>query len=821
MKRLTLFLVLALAAACTTPTQDVQLTRWQMQQAGSSTVYDVVAPTTVAGALANAGVFGENPLDELNFFDLDKTQFDSTWTFTTEFQGRKGRQILKMDGIGFSADVVLNGTLIASADTTLGVFSVREWDITPLVQEQNKLEVRTHKSPWGSLNHGFVDWNPHALDEFMGLIAPVTLISTPDVEVKDVYVKPELSEDLSEAAIVVTTTLVNRSEKAVSGTLKGVYEDGSFKQAVSLEPGQTVVIEQREEIANPRIWWTYDLGTPELYHLEMAFVKGGSQSHQKSVRFGLRTISGGLDSLGHRQFVLNGKKILFKAAGWTDDMFMHDTPERSLNQLKLVMNMGLNGIRFENIWGKDDTVYDMCDSLGILNLVGWSCLWEWPGQCGLPGDAKYGCIMGEELEDLAVRYVHDQLIRLRNHSAIIGWLTGSDMLPNPTLEARYLDLYEKLEYRPYVCSAANRTSTLSGPSGVKMEGPYEYVAPDYWYIDTKLGGAYGFNTETGIGLNIPQMENVRRMIGEENLWPVTGEVWNKHCVRGKQMNPSTLLGVVSAQYGPVADVEDFVRKAQAADYDGTRAMFEAFRCHIDHATGIVQWMLNSAWPSLYWQLYDWYLAPTAGYYGTQTAMAPYQLIYNYGDHTVYAVNDDQPEAVYDATLLVFGPDSQLIRRDDIPVAMAPRVPAKVFEGIEGPCFIDLELKLGEDVVARNFYAVPAGENVYDWAASNWFISPIKKYASLAFVTALPQAKLEMEVEPAEDGFYVTLTNNTQVVAYQNILKALDEKGQLIPAVLWTDNFFSLVPGESRTVLCTLPEGAQVAEWGFSGWNGVL
>ena len=69
MKRLSLFLVLALAAACGTPTpSEVKLTRWQLQQAGSSTVYDVKVPTTVAGALNAAGEFGENPLDELNFF---------------------------------------------------------------------------------------------------------------------------------------------------------------------------------------------------------------------------------------------------------------------------------------------------------------------------------------------------------------------------------------------------------------------------------------------------------------------------------------------------------------------------------------------------------------------------------------------------------------------------------------------------------------------------------------------------------------------------------------------------------------------------------
>ena len=146
---------------------------------------------------------------------------------------------------------------------------------------------------------------------------------------------------------------------------------------------------------------------------------------------------------------------------------------------------------------------------------------------------------------------------------------------------------------------------------------------------------------------------------------------------------------------------------------------------------------------------------------------------------------------------------------------------KVFEGIEGPCFVDLELKKGKEVVSRNFYCVAQNDNEYDWAAGNWFITPIRKYADLSFVTALPQAKLELQARKADDGFQLTLTNHSEVIAYQNILKALDKKGQLIPAALWSDNFFALVPGESRTVLCRLPEGVKDVEWGFSGWNGVL
>ena len=92
MKHVTILLTtLLMIAACTTPQASFQLTQWDMQQEGASEIYQVTAPTTVAGALHRAGVFGENPLEELNLFDIDKTRFDSTWVFTTHFPTNEPR----------------------------------------------------------------------------------------------------------------------------------------------------------------------------------------------------------------------------------------------------------------------------------------------------------------------------------------------------------------------------------------------------------------------------------------------------------------------------------------------------------------------------------------------------------------------------------------------------------------------------------------------------------------------------------------------------------------------------------------------------------
>lgn len=801
------------------------LTHWTLQQDGSSTCYEVTVPCTVAGALNQAGVFGQDILEQDRYKQLDRTPFDKPWVYTTHFQAEKGKShVLRFDGLNFYADIELNGVKIASADTTFGAFCVREFDITALAQKENTLKVTLRRAQPGDLNHGFVDWNPRPLDESMGILRPVTLISTPDVQVQDVFVKPLVDPaNLSQAKLEIVTTLVNRSAEAVEGVLNGKYDSGTFSVPVKLAAGATRTLTVTQGVESPRIWWTREMGSPEMYHLDVAFEKDGRVSHCKGVDFGIRSIEGPVDAEGHRQFILNGKKVLIKAGGWTDDIFFQDTPESVRAQMDLVCDMGLNCIRFENIWSKDDYIYDLCDKMGILALVGWSCQWEWEDYCGLPETPGYGCINDPRSEAQAVRYFHDQVIRLRNHPSLIGWLTGSDRIPNPRLEEQYLALYEKLDYRPYVCSAKGLTS-LAGPSGTKMEGPYEYVGPDYWYLDKNNGGAFGFNTETGPGLSLPQLESLRRMVGEKDLWPI-GPNWAYHCTASAtHMNNTSFLDkVMEGVYGKADNLDDYVQKAHALDYDAERAMFEAFRCNLPHTTGIVQWMLNSAWPSLYWQLYDWYGIPTAGYYGVKKALRPVQLVYNHADACVYAVNDAVEQATLTASIKVYDTQSRLVREETRVIDSREREPQKVFTDVHGPCYVYLELRSQDnpELETNNFYTLSDRHNTYDWKKSDWWGIPLLEYAPLTFVCQLPKVQLSMETKRTETGYDVTLTNQADVLAYQNILKALDAQGNLIPGALWSDNFLTLLPGESRTLQCVLPEGVEAAKIGLEGWNGQL
>lgn len=831
-KALNLIMAAGMLCACAGPVSlenggEFVLDSWTLNQEGSLQHYDVEVPSTVAGVLFDQGLLGEDLFEGLNYYQADKSIFDEAWIYKTQFnmdvvEGQNYE--LVFNGLNYYADIILNDVCIATSDTTYGVFIKRQYDVTNLLKDVNNLEVKIRRAQWGDLNIGFVDWNPRPLDESMGITQTVKLRATGPVSVQDVFVIPSLDvEKFAEADLEVRVTLKNNLAEPFSGNVVlDLQDNGVCSVPVELAAGEERIIAITPEQAanlhvdNPRVWWTYDLGTPELYALNVTVEADGVASDKKDVTFGIRTIESRLTEDDYRQFTLNGKDIIIKGAGWTDDIFLRDTPESIERQVKYVMDMNMNTIRFENIWGKDDTVYDLCDRYGVLALVGWSCQWEWENYCGLPEVEHVGCIIQPKEIDLAARYFEDQVIRLHNHPAVFAWMTGSDCVPVYELEKRYLEIFAKYDYRPYISSAKNLKSELTGWSGSKMAGPYEYVGPDYWYLDTMNGGAFGFNTETGVGANLPQAESLKKFIPEDQLWP-TSEAWDKHCTTsGSAMNTVTVLtNTINGQYGEATGFNDYVRKAHAVDYDATRAMFEAFRVNTPLATGIVQWMLNSAWPSLYWQLYDFYGVPVASYYGTKKACEPVQLIYNYKDSQIYLVNEGNMTGNVVASVKVYDDKSNLLLEDVKTVATSYRNTAKAFDmkAFDGrPHFIALELKDSEgNFIADNFYCIAAQRNVYDWEEDTWCETPIISYSDLRFAFEQPEADVTMEMSYADGVHKVVLKNNSDVISYMNILKAKDSKGNLIVPAYWSDNFFPLLPGQEKTITCRTEVKAAVIE----------
>jgi exo-1,4-beta-D-glucosaminidase len=265
--------------------------------------------------------------------------------------------------------------------------------------------------------------------------------------------------------------------------------------------------------------------------------------------------------------------------------------------------------------------------------------------------------------------------------------------------------------------------------------------------------------------------------------------------------------VIQQRFGEAKDIDEYLYRADMLNYESTKAMFESFRVRWPHTTGIVQWMLNSARPSIYWQLYDYYKQPNAAYYGVKKANAPVQLIYDYHTKAVYAVNETLESVNVKASMKLL--KGELTNEDAKQIEAAPGTVVKVFDvdTKDAPAaFLFLKLTDEKDVeIETNEYFIVAENDTYDWAKTNWVHTPIIKYGSYAMLDNLSTKSCELSVKPSSEGLYeATVSNPSDKVAFMIRLTAKDQNGELICPAYWSDNYLTLAPGESRTVTCRMP-----------------
>ena len=827
---------------------DVEADGAEISSSGFSTDpwYPTSVPTTVLAALVDNGLHPE-PYFARNLEKIDTEPFQGPWWYRTTFEldALDEGLALVFDGINYRANIWLNGRRIADDAEMLGSFRQFEIDIRDhAVQGENVLAVEVHPPRPGDFTLGFVDWNPVPPDRNMGLWRQVWLRRVGAVSMSDVVVNTELNDTGTEADLTVLATLRNHTDRPIQGRLLGRIEDLSFEQAYELAAGESKDLRVAADshptlrMSSPRLWWPHTMGEPHLYPLDLIAEADGTASDRQQLRFGVREVSDYFNAQGHRGYRINGKDILIRGGGWVDDLMLDDTDAKIEAQMDYARHLGLNTVRLEGFWGSSRKIYDTADENGILLMPGWSCQWEWQEYLGKEVDEQYGGVLTEQDMDLVTGMWADQVRWLRRHPSIFVWVLASDLLPKPDLEQRYAEIMPGLDAtRPLLAACSDRQSEVSGPTGVKMNGPYDYVPPAYWYVNRDRGGAFGFNTETGPGPQPPPMESLRRMLPEENLWPID-EMWEYHCGRHEFNTLKRYEKALNARYGPSSDVETFTRKAQAANYEAMRAMFEAFAVRRPEATGVVQWMLNSAWPELYWQLYDHYLMPNGAFYGARRANAEVGLVYDYGDASVWVQRDDPTRSLADTTanIRLFDLQSRELHQqsialtDDFEVSQSI---AQLGEQVKASpvTFLDLRLLHADgSTVASNFYWLSSKDDVLDDAAATWFYTPTVEFADftdlsdLAPTTLRAEARLEARDPDGWHHIAIEIENTGDRLAFFLELRIVDpHTDQSILPVLLDDNYVSLLPGESRRLTARIPStvvARPAGEWvlRYSGWN---
>ena len=823
-------------------------------------------PTTVVAAQMKAGLlpdpfYGMNlrqfpgvsyPIG-FNFSNIPMppdSPYAVSWWYRKEFalpHGYAGKTVwLNFGGINYRANIFLNGKQIANSNDVAGAWRTYEFNITSAVKPGgNVLAVQVYAPTENSLTITFVDWNPSPPDKNMGLFRDVYLSSSGPVALRSPAVSSKVDSPANNSAHLTVTALVkNASDHPVKGTLKGKIEKIEFLQAVELAAGESKDIvfspEQYPQfnLSSPRLWWPAQMGTPNLYDLDLSFEIDGQPSDSSHTQFGIREITSEVAEHApdrfKRLFKINGKNILIRGGGWTPDMMLREDSRLLADEFRYVRDLGLNTIRLEGKLENEEFL-EMADRQGILVMAGWCCcdFWEHWGNWN---DEDFG---------IAKNSLRDQIYRLRSHPSLVMWLNGSDNPPPPDVEEIYLKVEHDLLWpNPVVSSATAKPTTVTGESGGKMSGPYEYVAPSYWMSDPHrapqeqscnpggCGGAYGFNTETSMGPAVPVLESVQRMVPKDHLWPVD-EYWNFHAGGGSFKDLHVFTDALNARYGRANNAKEFTYKSQLMTYEGVRAMYEAYSRNKYTSTGVIQWLLNNSWPSMIWHLYDYYLQPGGGYFGAKKAMQALDPVYGYDDHSVWLVSSQYVDAKgLKLTARVFNLDGTQQFSKDATLDAAADSTAKVFElpqidGLSAAYFLDLRITdASGKLVGSNFYWLSTKPETLEWEKSNWYTTPTASYADYTALAQLPKVKLKVssrtETKGEESITHVTLENPGKTLAFFVRLKANQgTRGDEILPVVWQDNYVSLLPGERREITATYrttDRGGANTSVEVQGWN---
>ncbi len=828
----------------------------QISTAGFKTAgwHSADVPSTVVAALVADKTYPD-PYYAMNLRDIPGTTypigknfsllpmpkdspFRCSWWYRTEFklpENFHDRHVwLHFGGINNRANIWLNGHQIAAAKDVAGAYRTYEYDITPFIRrdQTNTLAVETIAQTEKDLGINWVDWNPAPPDKDMGLWRPVYLQASGPVAIRYPQVMTHFpTNSLDQANLAVEAELHNATDAAVTGVLEGKFDEVNFRRTTTLQPHESKTVRflsdeyPQLQIKNPKLWWPYQMGAQDLHELSIHFAVGNEESDTQTVKFGIREITSELNSNGARQFYINGRKILIRGGGWSPDILLRQDLDRLQNEFRYVRDMNLNTIRLE---GKLETeeFYNLADEQGVLIMAGWCCCDHWEQwKHWQPGDLE-----------IATASLRSQIMRMRSHPSMLVWLNGSDNPPPADVETAYIKVLKESDWpNPYISSASATPTSVTGQSGVKMTGPYDYVPPDYWLTDNnKYGGAFGFNTETSPGPAVPLQSCLKNFIPADHMWP-QDIYWNYHAGSEGFKDLSHFDGAMNAIYGPAKDLDTYELKSQTMAYEGERAMFEAYSRNKYQTTGIIQWMLNNAWPSTIWHLFDYYLQPAGGYFGAKKACEPLHVQYSYDDNSVAVVNS-RYEKVASLTVTAKVYDVSLQQRfstqvqtdvDADGVRKALTLPAGSFNPVSPAHFVALQLQSSDGtIVSRNFYWLSSKPNTYEWAKTSYRFTPVSSYEDLTALQTLPEANVEAtgSLLPGPDGplAHVLLKNTSDHLAFQ-IRLGIRKSGQTdeILPVFWDDNYIELMPGESRELTARYLPSTPVfggVELSVSGWN---
>lgn len=485
-----------------------------------------------------------------------------------------------------------------------------------------RVSVFARKAPY---HYGW-DWGPRFVTS--GIWREAELVAWSDVRIENVYIRQNQVHAES-ADLTAIVQIYSEQERQVN---LRVYADGqNWEQTVTLAEG-TDAVQIPLLLDNPKLWWSRGLGDAYLYTFTVEVLEQNQTLAVKSERTGIRSIR--LVTEAHPDypgtsfyFELNGVPVFAKGANHipNDSFLPRVTLERYRHEIVTAVESNMNMLR---VWGggiyENDEFYDLCDEYGIL-------VWQ---------DFMFACSMypgDEDFLDSVQAEAEDNIRRLRNHPSIVlwcgnneidsawsqyvedggwGWKKDYNTEQRAQIWADYEALFHELlpevvrvehpgisywPSSPIVAVTNNEkqhTHSITDSGDIHYWGVWHNSEPFERY-NTYIGrfmSEYGFQS-------FPEYKSVRTYAEELDL-ALESEVMLRHQKNGAG---NRLIKEYMDKYLPAPkDFPSFLYMSQVLQAEAMKTAIEAHRRRKPYCMGTLYWQMNDCWPVASWSSMDYY-----------------------------------------------------------------------------------------------------------------------------------------------------------------------------------------------------------------------
>lgn len=769
-------------------------------------------PGTILGSYCDFGAFPDPYFADNKYQISDKFFSGNNFWYRTTVKlpalPQNKRLFLHFSGINWKADVYFNAKKLGRID---GAFQRAEFDVTDKLSAtgENSIAVLIHHiDNWVSGNHKILkknlgdrttngdmsgldsptfvaasgwNWLPIVRGRNTGIWNDVYFSLSGDVTVNDPWVSSKLPAlpDTTKAELTIQADVKNHLSKTVQGKLVAKFGKVQIEQAITLNANETknIVFDAAKYpqliVKKPKLWWPNGYGQQNIHNLELQFIADKEVTDTKTIRFGIRQIDRKIDN-EVLYLYCNGVRLLLRGGNWglPEAMLRCDSAGYDL-RVRLHKEANLNMIR--NWVGQTGhkAFYEVCDKYGILVFDDF-----WLAN---PVD-------GPEPSDTAMfmNNVRDKIKWVRKYPSVALYCGRNEGLPPVALDRAMLRETQQLDgTRLYIPHSA--------AGNVRGFGPYDVRSPQ-WYFANR---GTQFQSEQGI-IAFPEAESMRRMLPADKLWPINSS-WAIHDYQWGRSEKFT--DTIAARFGKPVDLDDYCRRAQLQNYESAKAIFECLQSN--QSSGMLLWMSQAAWPSMICQLYDHYFEYTASFFAAKKACSPLHVFWDVLRNEVKVANNTSKNYKNLTVKATVCDVSGKIRWTKTFSTDVLSTSAKL-------CFVPEEFTKGE-VRFLKLELLQDGKPVAD----NFYWSESDKGNCLA-LNDLQQVSVQTTVKSAKEGdkqfVSIQLKNTGSQVALLTKLKFKKSKsGDSILPVIFSDNYFSLLPGETKTIKAELNASSVVDE----------